>query len=85
MKLPTFCADNFSLNVYSTEEPRFSRCFMFREFRNVERLSIKDCYLQMERTSLPGKLPSLRWLRSDLTAANVAMLKEERPDITFVK
>lgn len=30
------------------------------------------------------KTPSLRWFRSDLTAANVAMLKEERPEITFV-
>lgn len=28
--------------------------------------------------------PSLRWLRSDLTEENVAMLKEERPDIEFV-
>jgi len=28
--------------------------------------------------------PTLRWLRSDLTAENVAMLKEERPHITFV-
>ena len=26
----------------------------------------------------------LRWLRSDLTAENVAMLQQERPDITFV-
>lgn len=30
------------------------------------------------------KLSSLRWLRSDLTAATVAMLKEEQPEITFV-
>jgi hypothetical protein len=27
---------------------------------------------------------TLRWLRSDLTLENVAMLKQERPDITFV-
>jgi len=28
--------------------------------------------------------PTLRWLRSDLTAENVAMLKREKPEITFV-
>jgi len=28
--------------------------------------------------------PRLRWLRSDLTTENVAMLKQERPEITFV-
>lgn len=28
--------------------------------------------------------PTLRWLRSDLTTENVAMLKRERPNITFV-
>ena len=28
--------------------------------------------------------PTLRWLRSDLTEENIAMLKSERPEITFV-
>lgn len=28
--------------------------------------------------------PTLRWLRSDLTEENVAMLKQERPDQTFL-
>jgi hypothetical protein len=28
--------------------------------------------------------PNLRWFRSDLTPENVAMLKAERPDVTFV-
>ena len=28
--------------------------------------------------------PQLRWLRSDLTPENVAMLQQERPEITFV-
>jgi len=28
--------------------------------------------------------PTLRWLRSDLTPENVAILQQERPDITFV-
>jgi hypothetical protein len=28
--------------------------------------------------------PTLRWLRSDLSEENVAMLKQERPEITFV-
>jgi hypothetical protein len=29
-------------------------------------------------------MPTLRWLRSDLTAENVALLQQERPDVTFV-
>lgn len=28
--------------------------------------------------------PTLRWLRSDLSAENIAMLKQERPEIVFV-
>ena len=28
--------------------------------------------------------PTLKWLRSDLTAENVAILQQERPDVTFV-
>ena len=28
--------------------------------------------------------PTLRWLRSDLTKENIAMLQQERPEITFV-
>jgi hypothetical protein len=28
--------------------------------------------------------PTLKWLRSDLTAENVAFLQQERPGITFV-
>lgn len=27
---------------------------------------------------------TLKWLRSDLSAENVAMLRQERPDVTFV-
>ena len=30
------------------------------------------------------RTPTLRWLRSDLTAENIAMLKQERPQVTFV-
>jgi hypothetical protein len=30
------------------------------------------------------RAPNLRWLRSDLTPDNVAMLQLERPDVTFV-
>ena len=28
--------------------------------------------------------PTLRWLRSDLTDENIAMLNEERPEVTLV-
>jgi len=31
-----------------------------------------------------GKHSSLLWLRSDLMEENIARMKQERPDITFV-
>jgi hypothetical protein len=39
----------------------------------------QDMLIKMVRN-----LPKLRWLKSDLSAENVAMLKLERPEITFV-
>jgi hypothetical protein len=66
----------------------------------IERLSIKGCHLLARDTifaprshrDLPQEVivqmvrnrPQLRWLRSDLTPKNVAVLQQERPGITFV-
>lgn len=64
--------------------------------RSLERLSMKgttwgismgeaqgpvpqDMIMRMAR-----QLPTLHWLRSNLTEQNVAILQEERPEITFV-
>lgn len=74
--------------------------YMFMHCSCLERLSMKGAMIQFHssvglsyhRMNIPqGMLiemvrrhPTLRWLRSDLSAENVAMLREERPDITFV-
>lgn len=65
----------------------------------LERLSMKNATYRImgnvgteEIQPLPQEVlvkmaryhPALRWLRSDLSAENVAMLQQERPDITFV-
>lgn len=78
------------------EEPGPS--FMFRHCPNLERLSIKNLVtvyvsqnaLQTRHVSQEMLIkmvrhhPTLRWLRSDLTEENIAILQQERPDITFV-
>lgn len=73
--------------------------FMFCQCTSLERLSIKNAMFKpmtllnsTEAIPLPQELlvnmarrhPTLRWLRSDLSAESVAMLQQERPDITFV-
>ena len=71
--------------------------FLMRECKVVERLSIKNATWCLEENPLEkfpvtqGMLikmvrrhPTLRWLRSDLSAENVAMLQREKPEITFV-
>lgn len=69
--------------------------FLLMKRRRLEYLSIKDVTIETEtgEAVLPSqevmidmvrRHPTLRWLRSDLTADNVEMLKQERPDITFV-
>jgi hypothetical protein len=65
----------------------------------LERVSIKGAkykrkgqQIEPEPISIPQlwlikfarRATSLRWLRSDLTPENVAMLKRERPDVEFV-
>lgn len=72
--------------------------FMLQYCRHLERLSIKNAtygyrfFSANEAIPIPQEIlvkmvrlhPTLRWLRSDLTTENVAMLRQERPDITFV-
>lgn len=71
--------------------------FLFASCSHLERLSIKNAtctHPANEDDSIPvcqdllTKMvcnhPTLRWLRSDLTDESVAMLKQERPEITFV-
>ena len=66
--------------------------------RSLERISMKNvswsisCFRWEERLPVTQEMiikfvrhtPTLRWLRSDLTMENVAMLKQERPEVTFV-
>ena len=79
-----------------SEEP--TRRYMFERCPSIERLSIKDCAIdeydfeepeselppQEDLVKMVRNHPSLRWLRSDLSAENVAMLQQERPEINFV-
>jgi hypothetical protein len=71
--------------------------YMMKNCTRLRRLSIKDVRLKVGMCSgqqyymcqtiiikMVRNHPTLRWLRSDLTAENVAMLQRERPDITFV-
>ena len=89
--LKELCLDGFSL----WNEPSL---YMFEHCPRVERLSIKGCTLyeyggeeeveselpQEDLIDMVRNHPSLRWLRSDLSAENVAMLQQERPEMTFV-
>jgi FtsZ-binding cell division protein ZapB len=69
--------------------------YMLHYCKRLERLSIKDATRVGDDDNmhpLPQEMiikfvrhsPTLQWLRSDLTAENVAMLQLELPDITFV-
>jgi hypothetical protein len=40
--------------------------------------------VQLGLVTLVRKIPSLRWFRSDLSPRYVAMLRKERPEVTFV-
>lgn len=64
--------------------------------RGLERVSIKGATMEnqedgLERQSLSQETiirfvrntPTLRWLRSDLSDENMAMLKQKRPEVTF--
>jgi hypothetical protein len=68
--------------------------YMFMHCKDLERLSIKNAIISCGEVEQPLSQKmiikfvrhtlTLRWLRSDLTEENVAMLQQERPDITFV-
>jgi hypothetical protein len=69
----------------------FHRCH-----RQLERVSIKNVAEVVGRGHQPRAVtqeklikmvrrnPALRWLRSDLSEENTAMLRQERPEVTFV-
>lgn len=73
-----------------------SNYYMWIFCRRLKRLSMKNATWICQDMSAPEPLaqgaiikmvrrhPTLRWIRSDLTEENVAMLKQERPEITFV-
>jgi hypothetical protein len=69
--------------------------YMYMYCNRLERLSVKNVtsrLLHEEEQPVSQAMiikfvrhtPTLRWLRSDLTEENVAMLQQERPDVTFV-
>lgn len=89
----TFSYDYESLNPNRSE-------YLFDNCPKLERVSIKGAQVIMHRRGEPDpwaermldeiiikfvrRHPTLRWLRCDLSERHVAMLKEERPDVTFV-
>lgn len=70
--------------------------YMWDLCRGLERLSMNNatwfCSVNHERVPVTQNMlikmvrlhPTLRWLRSDLTKENIAMLEQERPEIAFV-
>jgi len=69
--------------------------YMWNNCPRLERLSIKNTswhlrfqpsqpITQAHLIKLVRYHPSLRWLRSDLTDENIAMLRTERPEVTLV-
>ena len=75
--------------------PLDANCYMFKTCTSLKRLSIKNVSLAACNDSgepLPQEWlidtvrrhSTLRWLRSDLTAENTAMVQQERPEIAFV-
>jgi hypothetical protein len=74
-----------------------SRCIFHRCVDQLERVSLRNAtyYGYGDRVADAKSIPqrgliefvrratNLRWFRSDLTPENVAMLRRERPDVTF--
>lgn len=81
---------------YGTEGGHYDAWYLLAYFCRLERLGIKNYAWagngQKEYGPMPQEIlikmvrrhPNLRWLRSDLSEENVAMLQQERPEITFV-
>lgn len=90
--------ENYTRVVYGSSRRAPSRYHLFSLCSNLKRLSILNASLKSrfgyDREVYPVSQKmlikmvrnhlNLRWLRSDLSPRNVAMLKRERPDITFV-
>lgn len=86
---------NEFISIYSEEE-HSGGWYLWEECPRLERLSFKHATYICSDMAAPEPMtqemliklvrhhPALRWLRSDLLAENVAMLKQERPEITFV-
>lgn len=83
--------------AFALRDPTNADTYMFHRCSNLERLSIKNARYEVyspasDFRSVSQKMlikmvrlhPNLRWLRSDLTQENIAMLQEERLDIVFV-
>lgn len=93
-----FFADDNHMSALSGAAHDRNYIFMFRRCQSLTRLSIKNASCRIEDFQdiifqpVPQEMlikmvrlhPTLRWLRSDLTPENVTMLKQERPEITFV-
>jgi hypothetical protein len=91
-----FCGDGGgAAEVLRNYESNESPAYMLRFCYRLERVSIKNSswtffnrevhpVSQAMLIKMVRNHPALRWLRSDLTEENVAMLQKERPDITFV-
>lgn len=80
------------------QDPGEESIYMFMHCRNLQSLSIKGStwrrthvdddepipITQAMLIKFVRHTPTLRWLRSDLTDENIAMLEKERPEVTFV-
>lgn len=65
--------------------------YLFMKCKHLTTLSIKGTRLgnfgplsQEMLMKMARQHPTLRWLRSDLTVENIAILKKERPEVTFI-
>ena len=96
MELACFEFDHYSESVDTYGNTENDNKYLLSTCRNLARVSVKGAtlYIIYNRPTIPlpqeilikfvRRHPTLRWLRSDLTAENVEMLRQERPEMTFV-
>lgn len=89
-----FCNDTFE-PIWSSERYDTSK-YLLNHCRSLQRVSIKNATTRNgpreDFRPLPQAFmikmvrhhPTLRWLRSDLTAENIAMLRQERPEVELI-
>lgn len=84
--------------LLSNDNDAVNGSYILSHCQHVERLSMKNATWstsyrnQAETYPIPQEMlmkmvrrhAALRWLRSDLTEENLAILQQERPEITFV-